>query len=209
MDETHRRTFHSWPDVRWGAVATGALLGAAVWLVLLRFGDVPWEFAREGEPGLGHQLWWVVAPLLAAGVASWTGASASGERGILGAYLHGLLAWAGALLLAAVVGPGSVGVLPQPGWSGLAAVVGAVVGAALGRALLAGRLAAPRVFHGHGRRPLVRGDASVKAGPADAAGPASQARSRWREVLTARRGAPEGRRPGAHEDTGRPDQDLH
>jgi hypothetical protein len=195
MDETHRRTFRPLPEVRWGAVATGALLGAAVWLVLLRFGDVPRALLLEEEPGLGRQVWWVVAPLLAAGLAAWTGASASGERGILGAYLHGLLAWAGALLLAAVVGPGSIGVLPQAGWSGLAAVVGAVVGAALGRALLAGRLAAPRGLHGPGR--------TVESSQA------SQVRSRWREVLTARRGAPEGRRPGAHEDTGRPDQDLH
>lgn len=195
MEETHRRTLRPLPDVRWGAVATGALLGAAVWLVLLRFGDVPRALLLEEEPGLGRQVWWVVAPLLAAGLAAWTGASASGERGILGAYLHGLLAWAGALLLAAVVGPGSVGVLPQAGWSGLAAVVGAVVGAALGRALLAGRLASPRGLHGPGRR--------VESSQA------SQVRSRWREVLTARRGAPEGRRPGAHEDTGRPDQDLH
>jgi len=195
MEETHRRTFRPLTDVRWGAVATGALLGAAVWLVLLRFGDVPRALLLEEEPGLGRQVWWVVAPLLAAGLAAWTGASASGERGILGAYLHGLLAWAGALLLAAVVGPGSVGVLPQAGWSGLAAVVGAVVGAALGRALLAGRLASPRGLHGPGRR--------VESSQV------SQVRSRWREVLTARRGAPEGRRPGAHEDTGRPDQDLH
>ena len=202
MDETHRRTFRPLPEVRWGAVATGALLGAAVWLVLLRFGDVPRALLLEEEPGLGRQLWWVVAPLLAAGLAAWTGASASGERGILGAYLHGLLAWAGALLLAAVVGPGSVGVLPQPGWSGLAAVVGAVVGAALGRALLAGRLSAPRGI----RRPLVH-PAGTDA--VEEAGGTSQVRSRWREVLTARRGAPEGRRPGAHEDTGRPDQDLH
>ncbi|WP_375770393.1 hypothetical protein NR798_05715 [Archangium gephyra] len=195
MDETHRRTFRPLPEVRWSAVATGALLGAAVWLVLLRFGDVPRALLLEEEPGLGRQVWWVVAPLLAAGVAAWTGASASGERGILGAYLHGLLAWAGALLLAAVVGPGSIGVLPQPGWSGLATVVGAVVGAALGRALLAGRLTAPRGLHGSGRL----------AGSSEA----SQVRSRWREVLTARRGAPEGRRPGAHDDMGRPDQDLH
>jgi len=195
MEETHRRTFRPLTDVRWGAVATGALLGAAVWLVLLRFGDVPRALLLEEAPGLGRQVWWVVAPLLSAGLAAWTGASASGERGILGAYLHGLLAWAGALLLAAVVGPGSVGVLPQAGWSGLAAVVGAVVGAALGRALLAGRLASPRGLHGPGRR--------VESSQA------SQVRSRWREVLTARRGAPEGRRPGAHEDTGRPDQDLH
>lgn len=195
MDEIHRRTFRPLPEVRWSAVATGALLGAAVWLVLLRFGDVPRALLLEEEPGLGRQVWWVVAPLLAAGLAAWTGASASGERGILGAYLHGLLAWAGALLLAAVVGPGSIGVLPQAGWSGLAAVVGAVVGAALGRALLAGRLAAPRGLHGPGRR--------VESSQV------SQVRSRWREVLTARRGAPEGRRPGAHEDTGRPDQDLH
>ncbi|AKJ00095.1 hypothetical protein ATI61_104497 [Archangium gephyra] len=206
MDETHRRTFRPLPEVRWSAVATGALLGAAVWLVLLRFGDVPRALLLEEAPGLGRQLWWVVAPLLAAGVAAWTGASASGERGILGAYLHGLLSWAGALLLAALVGPGSVGVLPQPGWSGLAAVLGAVVGAALGRALLAGRLSAPRGFHGTGRRPLV---SSSEAHPVEESGRVSQARSRWREVLTARRGAPEGRRPGAHEDTGRPDQDLH
>ena len=148
MDETHPRTFRTLPEVRWSAVATGALLGAAVWLVLLRFGDVPRALLLEEEPGLGRQVWWVVAPLLAAGLAAWTGASASGERGIRGAYLHGLLAWAGALLLAAVVGPGSVGVLPQPAWSGLATVVGAVVGAALGRALLAGRLSAPRGLHG-------------------------------------------------------------
>jgi hypothetical protein len=205
MDETHRKTFRALPEVRWGAVAAGALLGAALWLVLLRFGDVPRELLNE-EPGLGRQLWWVVAPLLAAGVAAWTGASASGERGILGAYLHGLLAWAGALLLAAMVGPGSVGVLPQPGWSGLATVVGAVVGAALGRALLAGRLSAPRGLHGNLRRPLVH---STGTDAADERGGVSQVRSRWREVLTARRGAPEGRRPGAHEDTGRPDQDLH
>jgi hypothetical protein len=156
---------------------------------------VPRALLLEEEPGLGRQVWWVVAPLLAAGLAAWTGASASDERGILGAYLHGLLAWAGALLLAAVVGPGSIGVLPQAGWSGLAAVVGAVVGAALGRALLAGRLASPRGLHGPGRM--------VESSQV------SQVRSRWREVLTARRGAPEGRRPGAHEDTGRPDQDLH
>ncbi|WNG54429.1 hypothetical protein F0U59_06245 [Archangium gephyra] len=205
MDETHRRTFRTLPEVRWGAVATGALLGAAVWLVLLRFGDVPRALLEE-EARLGRQLWWVVAPLLAAGVAAWTGASAAGERGNLGAYLHGLLAWAGALLLAAMVGPGSAGVLPQPGWSGLASVVGAVVGAALGRALLAGRLSAPRGLHGRVRRPLV---SSTGAHPVDESGRVSQARSRWREVLTARRGAPEGRRPGAHEDTGRPDQDLH
>ncbi|MFE8605211.1 hypothetical protein [Archangium violaceum] len=205
MDETHRRTFRTLPEVRWGAVAAGALLGAAVWLVLLRFGDVPRALLEE-EAGLGRQLWWVVAPLLAAGVAAWTGASASGERGNLGAYLHGLLSWAGALLLAAMVGPGSAGVLPQPGWSGLASVVGAVVGAALGRALLAGRLSTPRGLHGTVRRPLV---SSTGAHPVDESGRASQARSRWREVLTARRGASEGRRPGAHEDTGRPDQDLH
>jgi hypothetical protein len=206
MDETHRRTFRPLPEVRWGAVATGALLGAAVWLVLLRFGDVPRALLLEEEAGIGRQVWWVVAPLLAAGVAAWTGASASGERGILGAYLHGLLSWAGALLLAAMVGPGSGGVLPVAGWSGLAAVVGAVVGAALGRALLAGRLSAPRGMHGAGRRPLV---SSSEAHPVEEPGRVSQARSRWREVLTARRGAPEGRRPGAHEDTGRPDQDLH
>ena len=202
MDETHRRTFRPLPEVRWGAVATGALLGAAVWLVLLRFGDVPRALLLEEEAGIGRQVWWVVAPLLAAGVAAWTGASASGERGILGAYLHGLLSWAGALLLAAMVGPGSGGVLPVAGWSGLAAVVGA----ALGRALLAGRLSAPRGMHGAGRRPLV---SSSEAHPVEEPGRVSQARSRWREVLTARRGAPEGRRPGAHEDTGRPDQDLH
>lgn len=206
MDETHSRTFRTLPEVRWSAVATGALLGAAVWLVLLRFGDVPRALLLLEEPGLGRQLWWVVAPLLAAGLAAWTGAFASGERGIRGAYLHGLLAWAGALLLAAVVGPGSVGVLPQPAWSGLAAVVGAVVGAALGRALLAGRLSAPRGLHGPGRRPLM---SSSETRPVDEPGRVTQPRSRWREVLTARRGAPEGRRPGAHEDTGRPDGDLH
>lgn len=195
MDETHRRTFRTLPEVRWGAVAAGALLGAAVWLVLLRFGDVPRALLEE-DAGLGRQLWWVVAPLLAAGVAAWTGASASGERGNLGAYLHGLLSWAGALLLAAMVGPGSAGVLPQPGWSGLASVVGAVVGAALGRAQLAGRVAAPWVHSGAGRR-LSRGDAALE--------PTS--RSRWREVLTGRRvGSP---RPGASDDVGRPDQDLH
>lgn len=201
MDETHRKLFQPLPGVRWGAVATGALLGAAVWLVLLRFGDVPGALSREGVPGLGLRVWWVVAPLLAAGLASWTGACASGEHGIREAYLHGLLACAGALLLAALVGPGSVGVLPEPGWSGLAAVVGAVTGAALGRALLAGRVAAPWAHAGAGRRSLTRGDAPVEAGP--------HSRPRWREVLTGRRGTPANPRPGASEDTGRPDQDLH
>src|SRR5688572_14436402 len=77
MDEPHRRTFQPLPGVRWSAVATGALLGAAVWLVLLRFGDVTGVLLLEGEPGLGRRGWWVVAPLLAAGVAAWTGVSAS------------------------------------------------------------------------------------------------------------------------------------
>ncbi len=185
MDETHR--------VRWGAVITGALLGAAAWLVLLRFGDVPPRLSVGDGPGLGLQLWWVVVPLLASGLAAWTGASASGEHGIRGAYLHGLLACAGALLLAAVAGPGSVGVLPQPGWSGLAAVVGVVTGAALGRALLTGRVAAPWL------RARTGGE---RAGT-------RRARAPWREVLTGRRGPLETRRPGAHEDTGRLDQDLH
>lgn len=196
MDETHRKPFQPLPGVRWGAAATGALLGAAVWLVLLRFGDVPGTLTREGVPELGLRVWWVVAPLLAAGLASWAGACASGERGIREAYLHGLLASAGALLLAALVGPGGVGVLPEPGWSGLAAVVGAVVGAALGRAQLAGRVAAPWVHSGAGRR-LSRGDAALE--------PTS--RPRWREVLTGRRvGSP---RPGASDDVGHRDQDLH
>ncbi|QRN93653.1 hypothetical protein JRI60_31315 [Archangium violaceum] len=192
MDETQGRTFQPLPGVRWGAVAAGALLGAAAWLVLLRFADVP-QFTRGDGPGIGLRLWWVVAPLLAAGVASWTGASASGEHGIRGAYLHGLLACAGALLLAAVAGPGSAGVLPQPVWSGLAAVVGAVTGAALGRALLAGRVAAPWLRSGlGGERVETR-----------------RSRLPWREMLTGRRSTPEARRPGAHEDAGRPDRDLH
>jgi hypothetical protein len=198
MEETHLRKFRPWPGVRWSAVATGALLGAAAWLVLLRFGDVPRVLGEDGEPGLGRQVWWVLAPLLAAGVASWAGASASGERGIRGAYLHGLLAWAGALLLAAMVGPGSVGVLPQPGWSGLAAVVGAVTGAALGRALLAGRVKAPRVPSGHGRRFGVREEPAVEARPAS-----------WRDVHGARPGAVEERRSGVQEGTRDLDGDLH
>jgi hypothetical protein len=198
MEETHLRTFRPWPGVRWGGVATGALLGAAAWLVLLRFWDVPRVLVEEVDPGLGRQVWWVLAPLLAAGVASWAGVSASGERGIRGAYLHGLLAWAGALLLAALVGPGSVGVLPQPGWSGLASVVGAVVGAALGRALLAGRVAAPRVSHGHGRRFGKREEPAVEARPAP-----------WRDVPGAQRGSVEEGRPGVHGGAGALDRDLH
>jgi hypothetical protein len=197
MEETHLRKFRPWPGVRWGAVATGALLGAAAWLVLLRFGDVPRIEVGELEPGLGRQVWWVLAPLLAAGVASWAGASASGERGIRAAYLHGLLAWAGALLLAAMVGPGSVGVLPQPAWSGLAAVVGAVTGAALGRALLAGRVKAPRVPTAHGRRFGVREEPAVETRPAP-----------WRDV-GARPGAVEEKRPGLHEGASDLDRDLH
>ncbi|PTL79971.1 hypothetical protein [Vitiosangium sp. GDMCC 1.1324] len=206
MDETPRKQFQPLPGVRWGAVATGALLGAAVWLVLLRFGDMPQMFSlslEKNAPGLGLRVWWVVAPLLASGVASWTGVCASGERGIRDAYLHGLLAWAGALLLAALVGLGSVGVLPELGWSGLAAVVGAVVGAALGRALLAGRVAVPWVHSGASRRPLLRGDAPVEAGSP------SQPRARWRDVLGERRGTPGDQRPGAHEDARDPDHDLH
>jgi hypothetical protein len=199
MEETHLRKFHPWPGVRWGAVATGALLGAAVWLVLLRFGDVPRVVVGEAEsPGLGRQVWWVLVPLLAAGLASWAGASASGERGIRGAYLHGLLAWAGALLLAALVGPGSGGVLPQSGWSGLAAVVGAVTGAALGRALLAGRVKAPRVPTGQGRRFGVREESAVEARP-----------SPWRDVQGARRGSVEEGRSGVHEGSRDLDGDLH
>lgn len=198
MDETLRKPFQPLPGVRWGAVATGALLGAALWLVLLRFGDVPGALTREGVPGLGLRVWWVVAPLLAAGLASWTGALAAGERGIREAYLHGLLASAGALLLAALVGPSGVGALPEPGWSGLAVVVGAVVGAALGRAQLAGRVAAPWVHSGAGRR-LSRGDSALE--------PGTGSRPRWREVLTGRRtGNP---RPGAGDDVGHRDQDLH
>jgi hypothetical protein len=184
MDETHRRMFQPLPGVRWGAVATGALLGAAAWLLLLRFGDVPPRLSVGDGPGLGLRLWWVVAPLLASGLAAWTGASASGEHGIRGAYLHGLLACAGALLLAAVAGSGGVGVLPEPGWSGLAVVVGAVTGAALGRALLAGRMAAPW----------------LRSSPGGTRAGTRRTRAPWREVLTGRR---------AHEDTGRPEQDLH
>jgi hypothetical protein len=198
LDELHRGTFRTWPGVRWSAVATGALLGAAVWLVLLRFGDLPREFVGADEPGLGQRLWWVLMPLLAAGVAAWTGVSSSGERAIRGVYLHGLLAWAGALLLAALVGPGIAGVLPQPGWSGLAAVVGAVFGAALGRAILAGRVAGQWVHPRRRRRAVVRGEATSEARPAP-----------WRDVLTGRRDAPEGRRPAKHESTGDIDQDLH
>ncbi|WP_257460909.1 hypothetical protein [Archangium lipolyticum] len=190
MDETDPRTFQPLPGVRWGAVATGALLGAAAWLVLLRFVDEPRDFIRGDGPGIGLRLWWVVAPLLAAGVASWTGASASGEQGIRGAYLHGLLACAGALLLAAVAGPGSVGVLPQPVWSGLAAMVGAVTGAALGRALLAGRVVAPRLRSGAGGERIGTRKSRVP----------------WREVLLGRRGTPEARR---YEDAGHRDQELH
>ncbi|HEX8824574.1 MAG TPA: hypothetical protein VF794_31925 [Archangium sp.] len=196
MDETHLRTFRPWPGVRWGAVATGALLGAALWLVLLRF-DAPRALVDDVEPGLGRRLWWVAAPLLAAGVASWAGASASAERGIRGAYLHGLLAWAGALLLAAMVGSGSVGVLPQPGWSGLASVVGAVVGSALGRALIAGRVAAPWMS-GTGRRFKKRGEPALQSRPAP-----------WREVRGARRGPEEERRPGTHEGAKDLEHDLH
>ncbi|HEX8434821.1 hypothetical protein [Archangium sp.] len=198
MDELHRGTFRPWPGVRWSAVATGALLGAALWLVLLRFADVPQALVRDDGPDLGHRLWWVLTPLLAAGVASWTGVSASGERGIRGAYLHGLLAWAGALLLAALVGPGSGGVLPQPGWSGLAAVVGAVVGAALGRAILAGRVAGPWAHQGRARRSGGRAAATSETRPAP-----------WREVLTGRRDTPEGRPPAKQEGTGDLDHDLH
>ena len=199
MEETHLRKFRPWPGVRWSAVATGALLGAAVWLVLLRFWDVPRVLVEEADsPGLGRQVWWVLAPLLAAGLASWVGASASGERGIRGAYLHGLLAWAGALLLAALVGPGSVGVLPQPGWSGFAAVVGAVTGAALGRALLAGRVKAPRVSTGHGRRFGVREEPAVEARPAP-----------WRDVQGARSGPGDEKRSGVHEGSRDLDGDLH
>jgi hypothetical protein len=197
MDELHRGTFRPWPGVRWSAVTTGALLGAALWLVLLRFGDVPQALVDEDGIGVGYRLWWVLTPLLAAGVASWTGVSASSERGIRGAYLHGLLACAGALLLAALVGPGSVGVLPQPGWSGLAAVVGAVVGAALGRAMLAGRVAGPWVRPGRGRRAGVHGEATSQARPAP-----------WRDVLTGRRDMPEGR-PVRPESTSDLDHDLH
>lgn len=188
MDETHRRTFQPLSGVRWGAVATGALLGAAVWLVLLRFVDVPLSLT-EVEPGFGRRLWWVMAPLLAAGVASWMGASASGEQGIRDAYLHGFLAWAGALLLAALVGPGHLGVLPQTGWSGLATVVGAVVGGALGRAFVAGRVTVPRIHSGQGGE--------------------VRPRAPWRDVLLGRRGSAEGRGAGTHESAKGVDQDLH
>jgi hypothetical protein len=206
MDETHRKLFQPLPGVRWGAVATGALLGAVVWLVLLRFADMPRMFSLELEenaPGLGLRVWWVVAPLLASGVASWTGVCASGERGIRDAYLHGFLAWAGALLLASLVGMGSMGTLPERGWSGLAAVVGAVVGAALGQALLAGRVAVPWVRSGAGRRSLPRGESPVEAGSH------SQPHSRWREVVEARRGASGDQRPGADEDARGPGHDVH
>jgi hypothetical protein len=198
LDELHRGTFRPWPVVRWSAVATGALLGAALWLVLLRFADVPQALARVDEPGLGYRLWWVVTPLLAASVASWTGVFSSGERGIRGSYLHGLLACAGALLLAALVGPGSGGVLPQPGWSGLAALVGAVTGAALGRAMLAGRMAVPRVRHGRGRRATAHGQATTEARPAP-----------WRDVLTGRRSSSERRSSVKQQDTDGLDNDLH
>jgi hypothetical protein len=125
--------------VRWGAVATGAVAGAAALLLLLRIGSDSPVLVAEG-PTVGHRMWWGALSLLTAALAGWLGATAAGERGIRGAYLHGLLAWAGALLLGSFAGLTPAGVLPAGGWSSVLGLAGATTGAALARAGLAGRL---------------------------------------------------------------------